>query len=298
MKKLDGVVAPILTPYDADKDIDYRVVNRLTEFYIEKGVHGLYPCGTTGETCLLTVPERKQILETVLAAADGRIAVFAHVGTLSRRDTLELALHACQVGADGIGIITPPFYKLSDEAIFQYYDSIISELPVDFPVYLYAIPQNCVNDLTPELVLRLAEKHANICGIKYSYPNLQRLNAYIALLEDFSVLIGPEDLFFVALTTGAAGVVSGNANVIPESFVEIYEAFKKKDYVRARATQRKTAKQCDVLNNYGGISAYKYALKYRGFDCGGVRSPLLDLNTQQEKDLLQALNALDFPFHR
>ena len=107
MKKLFGTVVPIITPFDNQDHVDLESLENLTEHVIQGGLQCIYPCGTTGEMLLLSVDERKAILETVISKTDGRIPVFAHAGAMTLKDTLELAGHAVKAGADGIGVVTP-----------------------------------------------------------------------------------------------------------------------------------------------------------------------------------------------
>ena len=104
MKKLYGITVAMVTPMDEKGQVDLVGVAKLTEMLIAKGVHCLYPCGTTGEMLKLTTQERKQIAETVVKTAAGRVTVFIHTGAESPEKTLELSLHAQQIGADGVGI--------------------------------------------------------------------------------------------------------------------------------------------------------------------------------------------------
>ena len=105
----------------ADENVDYDSLESLCHFLIEKGINGLYPNGTTGEVIYLTADERKKILEHVVKAAAGRAVVFSMVGAATTAETIELAQHAEKAGADGIGVVTPYYHKLSDDQLFAHY---------------------------------------------------------------------------------------------------------------------------------------------------------------------------------
>ena len=139
----------MITPLTDDDRIDVGSLEALTDHCIESGMTCLYPCGTTGEMMYLTVEERKITAETVVKHAAGRVPVFVHVGAWNQRDTIEFAQHASAVGADGIGVVTPSFYHVSDDGIIDYFRAVADSVPKEFPVYLYGIKQNAVNDLTP-----------------------------------------------------------------------------------------------------------------------------------------------------
>lgn len=114
-------------------------------------IHG----GTTGEMMYLTVEERKQVAEVTVKEAAGRVPVFVHVGAWNLKDTIELAQHAEKIGADGIGVVTPAFYKLSDQGLVDFYVEVAHSVSEDFPVYMYAIPQNAINDVNAAVAKKL-----------------------------------------------------------------------------------------------------------------------------------------------
>jgi 2-dehydro-3-deoxy-D-pentonate aldolase len=294
MKKLYGVVVPVVTPLDKNDKVDVKALTDLCEFLIKKGIHCLYPCGTTGEMVNLDVEERKIVIETVVKAAAGRVVVFAQVGCANLRDTIELAKYAEKVGADGVGVVTPIFFKQSDAALEEYYVKVAQSIP-NLPVYLYAIPQCAVNDITPELAARIAARANNVIGIKYSYPNMSRIQQFMEINNGtFSVLCGPDELFFVTMCAGGDGTVSGTAMVIPDHYVGIYNKYQSGDYSGARMLQRKTNRVADILNSSNNIAHYKAALKeLYGIDGGYMRCPGVDLTREQIDDTLAKLNSND-----
>ena len=292
MKKLYGVVVPVITPLDKDDKVDVKALTDLCEFLIKKGIHCLYPCGTTGEMLNLSVEERKLVIETVVKAAAGRVVVFAQVGAMNLKETIELAEYAEKVGADGLGVVTPSFFKQSDAALEEYYVKVAQSVP-DMPIYLYAIPQCAVNDITPKLAERIAERAKNVIGIKYSYPNMSRIQQFMEINGGtFSVLCGPDELFFVTLCAGGDGTVSGTAMVIPDHYIGIYNKYKSGDYLGARMLQRKTNRVADILNASNNIAHYKAALRaLYGIDGGYMRCPGVDLTKEQVSDMLAKLNS-------
>lgn len=296
MKKMYGVNTPISCPMKDNGEIDYESLTCLCNYLIEKGVHGLYPNGSTGEMCYLTKEERKKVLECVLKTAKGRVQVFSMVGALTTKDTIELAQHAEQVGADGIGVVTPYYFKLDDQELLQYYMDISSSVSQDFSIYLYGIPQLAGNDITPELAEKIAEQCTNVVGIKYSYPDMPRLLQFMNVKKgNFSVLAGPDDLFFATLASGGDGTISGNSNVIPELYVAIYEAFQKGDYEKGRKLQAKVNKLIAYISGPNNMARYKACLKHRGvIQCQRVRRPLRELTEMEEKDLIEKIEALDY----
>lgn len=296
MKRMFGVNTPLSCPMTESGEVDYESLKNLCNFLIEKGVNGLYPNGSTGEMCYLSKEERKKILECVLEVNDGRVQVFNMVGALTTADTIELAQHAEKAGADGIGVVTPYYFKLDHEELYQYFLQVASSVSQDFSIYLYGIPQLAVNDITPQLAERVAMSCPNVVGIKYSYPDMPRLLQFMNIRDgDFSVLAGPDDLFFALLASGGDGTISGNSNVIPEHYAAIYKAFKEGDYEAARKMQRKVNKMIAYISGPNNMSRYKAALKHRGVIASkAIRRPLRELTEGEEKVFLEKLETMDY----
>lgn len=296
MKKMHGIVVPVVTPLDENDKVDVKALTELCEFLVEKGIHCLYPCGTTGEMMNLSVEERKLVTETCLKVGKGKCDVFAHVGCMNLRDTVELAQHAEKIGCDGIGVVTPGFFKQSDDALLEYYKRVSASVSKDFPIYLYAIPQCAVNDISPALAERIAEACPNVVGIKYSWPDMSKIQEFTRVKNgEFSVLIGPDNLFFLTMCAGGVGVVSGTAMIVPEHYVGIYDKYMAGDFEGARALQYKTNVINHIINDVNNISHYKALLKYRGVNCKRfMRSPGEDTTEAEEKKLIAALEAVNY----
>lgn len=296
MRLLYGVTVPLVTPLTKERTLDISSLEHLTDFLIEKGIHCLYPGGTTGEMMLMGMEDRKVLAETVVRQTAGRAVVYIQAGAVNQADTITLAKHAVDIGADGIGVVTPVFYKLSDRELVSYYQSVCRSVPSDFPVYLYAIPQCAVNDITPALAEELAETCPNIAGIKYSYSNMSRIQEFMTIRSgSFSVLCGPDELFCATVLTGGAGTVSGNAQVIPEHYVAIWNALERGDIPTAVSLQRKTNQLNQILSNDHNIARYKAALKYRKIlSDTSTYAPLEPLSEAESRSMSDMLEELKF----
>lgn len=296
MRLLYGVTVPLVTPLTKERTLYISSLEHLTDFLIEKGIHCLYPGGTTGEMMLMGMEDRKVLAETVVRQTAGRAVVYIQAGAVNQADTITLAKHAVDIGADGIGVVTPVFYKLSDRELVSYYQSVCRSVPSDFPVYLYAIPQCAVNDITPALAEELAETCPNIAGIKYSYPNMSRIQEFMTIRSgSFSVLCGPDELFCATVLTGGAGTVSGNAQVIPEHYVAIWNALERGDIPTAVSLQRKTNQLNQILSNDHNIARYKAALKYRKIlSDASTYAPLEPLSEAESRSMSDMLEELKF----
>jgi dihydrodipicolinate synthase/N-acetylneuraminate lyase len=298
MKTLHGVTVAMVTPLDASDHIDEAALRKLTSFLIEKKVDCLYPAGTTGEMFRLSVTERKRIAEVVVEKANHRLPVFIHVGAMRMEETLELAQHAHQIGADGIGAVTPSYFGVNDREMEEYYVAIAKVVPQHFPVYLYNIPQLSANDLKPPVIQKILNRCPNVIGLKYSYADMARTLEYLRINEGkFAVIHGADHLFHSMLVMGCSGTVSGVAGIYPEPFVEVYKAFKERNQQRAMQYQSIAAALNRILKGGSNMAYYKEALRRRGIDVGRMRKPQLDLTAEERSQVGVELEKAekDFP---
>jgi len=291
MKKLKGVVTAVPTLLDDQLVVRKDWMVQLTEFIIKGGVDGLYPCGTTGEMLYLTKAERKMIAETVVETKNRinpKITTYIHVGAAIPQETVELALHAHSIGADGVGVVTPWYHRIDDEALYQYYDFVFSQLPNDFPLYVYNIPQLSGNDLKPNTIADLKKKYANLVGVKYSYSDFNRLKEYIAL-DGIEVLVGPDVQMIESMFIGAKGTVSGLSALYPELFSKLNTLFEKKEYEKAVHLETYAYTLGCIMEHGGNLAKFKVALEMRGLPRSLVKPPLRNMNKDERTEFLKSL---------
>lgn len=294
MKRLLGVTTAMVTVFDQEDRVDVEGTKRLVDFLIDSGVDCLYPLGTTGEMLKMTLEERRLVAKTVVSHAAGRCTVYIHTGAHTLADTIELSKHALEIGADGIGVVTPSFFGLNEREFIHYYKTIADALPADFPLYLYNIPQCAANDLTPEIAAKIAKVCPNVVGIKYSGSDMLRTNEYLAIRgHNFDVVQGTDRLFLPALAAGCTGVVSGVSSVYPEPFVKIYKAWQAGDMALALQEQRRANDVIGILRAGSNISYFKHALSYRGVVEAGTRLPQLGLTVEEEDSLVEELRLFE-----
>lgn len=300
MNKLFGVTVAMVTPFTDEDKVDVPALESLTNMLVEQGANCLYPCGTTGEMLRLSEFERKLVAETVIRTVAGRIPVFIHVGAMTLNETIILAQHAHEVGANGIGVVTPQFFGATDRELENYFVTVANSVPSDFPMYLYNIPQCAANNISPELVKAVAEQCENVIGIKYSFADLNTTLSYLDVKEDFSVLHGYDKLFHGFLQSGCDGAVSGCACVFPEPFVNMYNFFEAGDIEKARYWQQACVDFSNALKSGANMAVFKSALTMRGLKGGYMRLPQLDLLEDENITLKASLTRLceryDFPF--
>lgn len=294
MKKnyLSGVVTAMVTPFHADGTVNLDAVAQLTQFLIAKGITGLFPLGTNGECMRLSVEERKAVAEAVVCAAKGsNVPVFVHTGAVTLADTLTLTKHAAQIGADGVAVVTPCYFKLTDEELFGFYQAVASCVPEDFPIYVYSIPQCTTNDISAGLMQKLFSQIPNIVGIKYSFLDMERTKQYCAI-DGLSVLHGTDILYPEMMAIGCDGVVSGLSGAYPEPFANQVASYKKDDN-QAVLQWQKIAQQVSELTNRGNISQIKYVISQRGIPVGDIRLPALPPSEETKEKIRSGMSAIN-----
>ncbi len=287
-----GVMSAIVTPLrDGGNDIDPEAVREYCDFIIEKGVHGIFALGTTGEGPLLSMTERKSIAEAIVTHVNGRVTVVIQTGCMRAEQTIELTKHSRDIGADAAAIVLPYYFELDEEAIFQHFMRIAHAVP-DFPLFIYNIPQCTGNNLTPNLFKRILDGLRTIVGVKTSNDDIFQIQDYVRIAGDrCSVFIGYDGLILSALCAGVNGIVSGNASAFPEPFIGIYQAFERGEVQEARKYQRVIDKLRTVLEG-GGTAAFKTALDLTGIKVGGVREPHRNLSAEEVAKLRESLREM------
>ena len=289
---IEGVVPALLTPFTKNGErVDYDKACALAERLAKQGVSALFPCGTTGEGFLMTLAERKKIIEEVIGAVRKRVKIIVHAGCLDTASTIELARHAMNAGAVAAGVVTPWFYTFDDASLARHFKTVAKAVK-GFPIFLYNIPGCAKNVISPDLVIRLANEVDNIIGLKDSGGQIQNLTRVLdAAPKGFNVLNGVDEYTFQALVSGANGSVSSTANVAPELFLNVMNPVKKGDLKAARAAQSKLNQACCIFQYGRMVAYYKKGLRLRGFDPGYVRPPQRELTSAEKKDFAKALQA-------
>ncbi|MFD2922232.1 dihydrodipicolinate synthase family protein [Halobacillus naozhouensis] len=228
-----GVFPPVVTLFDQNGEFDWDENQRLTDVLIDQGVHGLLYLGSTGEFSALTKEERKQFAEEMVRHVNGRVPVLVGTGTTSLKETIELSQHAESVGADGVLIVNPYYWKYSEDQLYHYYTTIADH--VSTSIMLYNIPQLTGQNLSSDLVCRLAKDHQNIVGIKETVADIGHIRDMILSIKpvrpDFSVFAAFDEHLLPALQIGADGSINGTAVFEPRLSVQLYEAFQKEEYL-------------------------------------------------------------------
>lgn len=210
---LRGALAASVTPLRAIGDeIDEDAFGPLVDLYVASGLDGLLALGTAGEGILLSVAERRRVANLFLQAADNRLQVAVHCGAQTTADTVALALHAAEVGADAVVVIGPPYFKLDERAQLSHLLAA-AEACAPVPFYVYEFESTAGYAIAPAVLERLREQAPNVAGLKVSDTPFTRFAEY--LLPGFDVFVGPEALIHDGMAAGAVGAVSALASAFP-----------------------------------------------------------------------------------
>ncbi|MEJ5377883.1 MAG: 4-hydroxy-tetrahydrodipicolinate synthase [bacterium] len=284
-ERIGGIIAAVVTPFDEKEQIDEEAFRAVIERLIQAGVHGLFPVGSQGEFYALEFHEKKRLMELAVEQAAGRAFVMPNTGAITTRESVRLSQLAQSLGADCISVITPFFISPSQEELYDHFKAICES--VEIPVLAYNNPDRTGGvALSVQTLDRLARDLPNFVGIKDSSGDLTLVTEMLRLCpKGFRVIMGRDTLIFAALMHGAAGAIAATANVAPRLVVEIYEAFSRGDYERARKCQEALA----PLRIAFGLGTFpvvvKEALEIMGIAPGRCRGPVKPLSPQAKERL-------------
>jgi 4-hydroxy-tetrahydrodipicolinate synthase len=289
MPSFQGSITALITPFK-DGKVDTRAFQKLVEWQIDQGSHGLVPCGTTGESPTLTHDEHKAVIELCIAAASGRVPVIAGTGSNSTAEAVELTRHAKTAGADGVLVVTPYYNKPTQEGLYLHYKAIND--CTDIPILIYNIPGRSVVDMSVETMLRLF-KLKNIVGVKDATANMARVSQQRAALgTDFLQLSGEDATALGFMAHGGHGCISVTANIAPALCSEFQLACLAGNFRLALQLQDRVMPLHDALFVESNPGPVKYAASKLGLCNGDTRLPLAPMTAASRKKVDDALAAV------
>ena len=280
MKKYQGIFPALVTPYDAQGHIDANATERLVEHLIGQGVSGFYVGGSTGESYLLSLEERKTFLEMVISAAKGRVPVIASIGVVATAHGIELAEHAAKAGADAISAVPPIYFSFSKEEYIKYYEELAGA--TELPLLVYNIPAMSGVQFSKADLERLLSNE-KIIGIKHTSYDLFQLQQLIENYPDKNIFIGHDELSISGLAVGAKAGIGSTFNIMADKFVNLYRLFAENKLDEALVIQGEINRTVEVLLKVGIFKGIKEVLKIQGFDCGECRKPFLPLSEEEKR---------------
>lgn len=284
MKNLTGIFPALPTPFTKDDRINEKALETLININIEKGVNGFYVCGSTAEAFLLTLEERKHILEIVKQTVGGKAAIIAHIGCISTSQAIELAKHAEKLGVDAISSIAPFYFKFSFDEIKNYYYSIIDR--VNLPMIIYNFPGVSGVSFTDDTIGEFMHNERFI-GIKHTSSDFYMLERVKYNFKNKIVLNGFDEMFLAGLSMGADGGIGSTYNFMAEKFITIKKYFEQGDIQKAQRIQNDANTIIKELLKIGVIPGVKEILNLIGVDFGYCREPFRKVTVEESQSLKQ-----------
>jgi 4-hydroxy-tetrahydrodipicolinate synthase len=284
-----GVLVAVVTPFK-DGVVDEEGLRQLIEFQLENGVHGIVPCGTTGESATLSHEEHERVVEIAVDQVKGRVPVVAGTGSNNTAEAIRLTAHAKRVGADGVLMISPYYNKPTQEGIYQHYKKVAEE--VDIPIVIYNIPGRTASNIEPTTFARLAEIK-NIVGVKEASGSMKQITEIIRLCGDNLTVVSGEDfLTYPLMTVGGKGVICVVANIAPKDMAELCNLLLAGDVDKARELYYRLLPLCHAMFYETNPAPVKAALEMMGkITSGEVRLPLAPMAEANKEKLRKDLQA-------
>jgi 4-hydroxy-tetrahydrodipicolinate synthase len=292
---IGGVIGAPVTPFTLANTVDLDTTERICDFLVARGVHGLALPLHTGESLNLTGAERKSLVECAVSAAGGRVPVFAHVSLPGTDQVIELAQHAEKAGAAGVIVVTPYHWRPSRAGLLAHFTAVAQAVSVD--VLAYNFPSRLGVGVDAGLLAELIGRCANFAGVKDASYDMQSFTEACArtsaLRPGFAMLTGVEYLL-TSMPVGGTGCFSPSAAIAPGLVMGLYAACRDGDIARARPLQHRASALWHLLRETGYPASVKAALAIFGRPAGGggVRLPLLPLDPAAVERLSQGLAEL------
>lgn len=285
---IKGVIPALISCFAEDGEYDEKRQRAVVRYLLEKKVSALYLTGSTGEAFMMTPDERKRVVETVVDEAGGSVPIVAHVGAISTKVSIDLAKHAEACGVDAVSSVPPFYWRFSDEEIFDYYRELTESIGVPMVVYNLALA-----GLVGYKLLKRIAQIDGVKGMKYTAPTheeIMRMKEEVG--KDFVIYSGADQMAMSGLMFGADGIIGSFYNMIPEIFLDLYDAVKAGDLATARRRQTQANAIIAYAKDYSYVSVIKRSLSWAGVDGGYCRKPFASVSPGEEQKLKTGFRAI------
>lgn len=291
---LKGIFTPNLTLLDSRGDINEREMRRYVDWLIERGVHGLYPNGSTGEFTRFNPQERRRIIEIVADQTAGRVPILAGAAEANVRETIEACEHYHTLGCRAVAIVSPFYYRLGPEAVYAYFKEIADHSPIDVTLYNIPLFASPIDVLT---VKRLALECPRVTGIKDSSGDVSHMLRMIDAVRphrpDFSFLTGWDTALVPMLLIGCDGGTNASSGIVPEITRKLYDTMTAGRLSEALDLQLRLLRLFDVMLYSSEFpDGFRAALQLRGFQTGSGRQPKSQVQQEQLEKLTGQLQCI------
>ena len=286
------VIAAMVTPFAADGRVNYPVAEKLAAHLVENGNDGLVICGTTGESPTLSWQEEYELFQVVQKAVGSKAKIIAGTGSNSTSEAIAATQKAAKLGLDASLQVVPYYNKPPQEGLYNHFSAIAQACP-NMPIMLYNVPGRTSRNLEAETVAKLAEID-NIVAIKEASGDLEQACQIRSLASSsFAIYSGEDVLTLPMLTVGAVGVVSVASHLVGKQMQEMIQFYNQGNNSRSQAIQLKLLPLFKALFATTNPIPVKAALNLQGWEVGGLRSPLIELELDLVEDLKKVLKELN-----
>ena len=291
MKNIHGCITALITPFNEKGNLDKIALKKLIKRQIENGIHGLVPCGTTGESPTLSHNEHDKVIEITVREAKGRVPVIAGTGSNSTLEAIRLTKAAEKAGANASLQVVPYYNKPTQKGLFNHFSQIA--LNTKLPIILYNIPGRSVVDLDTKTIVELVKKNRNIVGIKEASGSIKKVKDIIKNCpKKFIVLSGEDTLNLSILKQGGKGFISVTSNLLPKECSDIYNHFISGEIRNSEKINDKLKRINEFLFLETNPIPIKFAMNHLKLCSGQIRPPLYELSKKFSDKLTKEISKL------
>ena len=290
-KRFSGIMPAMVTPFDENGALMAGSARRMMQRALDAGVTGFYVNGATGEGLFISEKTRMEMAETAVETCRGKGRIINHVGAVDALSAIRLAKHAGQIDCDAISSLVPNYINTySDEQVLDYYKRLSDASGLPVLVYCTGL----VNG-DPYEFMKKAIQVDGIIGLKYTMFNYYNMHRICGLNGgDINVINGPDEMLICGLTMGADGGIGSTYNLMPDWFVELYNAYRVGDFAHAQETQFRINRVIEVILKYGCIPAIKEVYTAMGYEAGNVAYPGKRYSDDEKALLIRDMKAAGF----
>ena len=291
MSIFKGAGVAIVTPFTQDDKVNFEELGKMIDFQIASGTDAIIICGTTGESSTLSHDEHDACIKYAVEHTAGRVPVIAGTGSNSTAEAIRLSTHAQKNGADALLLVTPYYNKATQKGLIQHYTAIANS--VDLPIILYNVPSRTGVNILPQTAVTLAKNVENIVAIKEASGNISQVAELAALADGcIDIYSGNDDQVVPLLSLGGVGVISVLSNVMPKLTHDMVMSYLNGDVKLSCQLQLSVMNLIKALFCEVNPIPVKEALNMMGWNAGGLRSPLCELEPQHREQLRKELAAM------
>lgn len=280
-KKMEGIFVALLTPFDSSENILFDALQKHVEYLIDLGVDGFYVNGSTAESFLMSIKERKKVIEAVSEVNNQRCVVINHCGAIGTGLSLELVSHSNTLDIDAVSALPPFYYGFSEKELIGYYNDLANNS--DKNLIIYNMPKFCGVSITPELI-REIRRNKKITGLKFTHNDFYALQQIKEADPDLTVYNGYDEMAICGFAAGCDGAIGSTYNVIAPWVKELFILCKKNDYASALGIQSQIndfIREINIENKLFAMLKYLIS-KIENIDFGICRKPFDVLNREDK----------------